>query len=279
MNIWITGASSGIGRALAMEYCAAGHQVIASGRRTDRLSALADAAGAAHSSSPEILTLPFEYRDLAGIPSALERMFALLPGGGLDLAILNAGISQRAWFDECGDGTADEILTVDLRAPIAIMKELLPRMKAFGGGRIAVVGSLAGLIPAPMRSIYAAAKRGLHGFTETLSVEQASSGIEFSLIIPGFIRTEISIHALDQSGASWNRMDQEMSGGQAPETAARIIRRALDRGKRRIYPGYDASLLLARFLRTVAPGLLRRILIARSETWRRQSRAVAGEEK
>jgi short-subunit dehydrogenase len=266
MNVWISGASAGIGRALALEYARRGWRVIASARRADRLKDLAEEMQSAAPGSPEMLPLPFDYRDAAGLQGAVDRAFDAIPADEtLDLIILNAGISQRAWFRDTSAVLDEDILSVDLHAPIGLARHILSRLHAQGRGHLAAVGSLAGLIPAPMRSIYAAAKHGLHGFFKTLAVEEASRGIIVSLIIPGFVQSDISINALDSQGRRWNRMDREMAWGQTAEQAALRIRKGLERGKRVIYTGYDFSLKLARLLQRFAPGILHRILCNRAQ--------------
>ncbi len=264
MTVWITGASSGIGRALAAEYCSKGWKVVVSSRNISALEDLRREMWERYPDSPKLEIVGLDYRKHADFPATVERVFEILADqSGLDLVILNAGISQRSLFRETEHSVLRDILSVDLEAPMLLTKALLPRLIRQGGGRIAAMGSLAGYIAAPIRSAYAAAKHGLHGFFKTLAVEERKNGIRISIIVPGFVKSDISLHALSGDGSPWNRRESEIHGGQNAEAAARRIAKGISRGRLFIHTGYNVELRTARLLGRYFPALFARVIQSR----------------
>jgi short-subunit dehydrogenase len=150
---WITGASSGIGAALAVALGQAGANLILSGRNE---AALADVAKAAGCPS---LVLPFEATDFAKLPGIVEQAWAWAKdhGGAIAGLVNNAGISQRSLAVDTQFAVYERIIGVDLMAPIALTQALLPRMVGAGGGHIVAISSVAGIVGSPLRSAYSAA--------------------------------------------------------------------------------------------------------------------------
>ena len=192
---------------------------------------------------------------LGGLASSAWETF-----DGLDMVVFNAGISHRSVFTETEAEVGTRILTVNLLSQIALTRDILPRMEAQGHGHIVSVTSLAGRVASPLRSYYSAAKHALHGLFNALRVETAGSGIRVSLVVPGFLKTDISRHALTGSGGAWNRSDRNQASGPDPVKAAVRVLRKLARGKREIYVGYPPRAALAFFLGTRFPALFDRIL-------------------
>ncbi|MDE2437758.1 MAG: SDR family NAD(P)-dependent oxidoreductase, partial [Sphingomonadales bacterium] len=150
---WITGASSGIGAAMARALAKQGVRLVLSGRNVSSLEGVAAECGG------DCLILPFEATDQAAILPAADKAWEW--SGGIDLLVNNAGISQRSLAVDTAFDVYDRIIAVDLLAPIALTQALLARMVARGSGRIAMISSIAGKVGAPMRTAYSAAKFGL----------------------------------------------------------------------------------------------------------------------
>lgn len=257
--VWITGASSGIGAALAHRVSAIrGRPVILSGRSGERLETVAARCRNAGVDEEKILLLPFDARDTQQRRDALEelRTRAIAP----DTLINNAGVSQRGIASETEFSVDRDILEVNYLAAVDLTKAVLPRMIERGRGCIIAVASVAGLIPTPLRSAYNAAKAAQIAFFTTLANELAGSGVQVVTIIPGFVRTRISENALDCAGDSWGKLDRNQAQGIAPERAAEEILRGIDRGRRVVYTGLSPRLRTALALRFFAPRILDRIL-------------------
>ncbi|GMQ52629.1 SDR family NAD(P)-dependent oxidoreductase [Halopseudomonas aestusnigri] len=222
--VWITGASSGIGEALARAMLAQGAEVILSGRRADALQALAAVA-------PErTLVLPFETTDYDRLPALVEQAWGWR--GRIDLLINNAGISQRSLALDTSLQVYRQLMEVDYLAPVALTQLLLPRLVEQGSGQLAVVSSVAGKLGAPLRTGYCGAKHAVVGYFEALRAEvEQAYGIGVSVIIPGSVRTAIAANALEGGGNARGRSDANIDNGIDPDDAARTIIEGLSAGK------------------------------------------------
>lgn len=222
--VWITGASSGIGEALARAMLAQGAEVILSGRRADALQALAAVA-------PErTLVLPFETTDYDRLPALVEQAWGWRDR--IDLLINNAGISQRSLALDTSLQVYRQLMEVDYLAPVALTQLLLPRLVEQGSGQLAVVSSVAGKLGAPLRTGYCGAKHAVVGYFEALRAEvEQAYGIGVSVIIPGSVRTAIAANALEGGGNARGRSDANIDNGIDPDDAARTIIEGLSAGK------------------------------------------------
>lgn len=233
---WITGASSGIGAALAKVLAEQGARLVLSGRKVDALEAVAAECGG------DCLILPFETTDIPALAPAVERAWDW--SGGIDLLINNAGISQRSLAVETGVAVYEKIIAVDLLAPIALTQEVLPRMAARGSGRLAFISSIAGKVGVPMRTAYCAAKFGLAGYGDALRAEVAHLGLKVHNIYPGSIRTDVSRNALTADGSARGVSDKAIDNGIDPIAAAEQMVGAMLAGEREIIVavGYEQAM-------------------------------------
>lgn len=216
-TIWITGASSGIGRALALQLAQAGHTLIVSARSEARLLALRETAP-----HPErIHVLRFDLADERACARAAADAVRL--AGSIDVVILNGGLAQRSLVHETTLEAYRHIMEVNFFANVALSKALLPHFESQGSGHYVVVSSLVGKFGTPYRSGYAASKHALHGFFDSLRAELMSSGkkIDVTMLCPGFVATELSFHALGASGQATQVYDEANARGLAPEDFAR----------------------------------------------------------
>lgn len=215
--VWITGASSGIGEALARLLLQQGAHVILSGRREAALHAVAEQA------PQRTLVLPFESTDYAELPQVVEQAWAWQ--GRIDCLINNAGVSQRSLALDTNFEVYRELMEVDYLAPVSLTQILLPRLVAQGNGQLAVVSSVAGKVGAPLRTGYCGAKHAVIGYFEALRAEvEQAHGIHVSVILPGSVRTGVAVNALGGDGSRRGRSDVNIDNGMpAEEAALRIV--------------------------------------------------------
>jgi len=219
---WITGASSGIGAALARALAVRGAQLILSGRNVAALEAVAGECR-------DALVLPFEATDYDAIPALAERAWGWR--GRIDGLVNNAGISQRSLAVDTEFAVYQRLIAVDLLAPIALTQAVLPRMVEAGGGRIVAISSVAGFVGAPLRSAYSAAKHGLVGYHDSVRAENAHLGILVHVFAPGSVQTDVSKNALVADGSRRGVSDAAIDNGMPPADAAAAMLRAIEEGK------------------------------------------------
>ena len=228
--IWITGASSGIGRAFAEEAARRGARLVLSGRDADRLALAARACR--ESGAPEAHPLPFDLADPdPAVPTLAARTVEQLAGGAPDILVNNAGLGQRGAALETDAETERRLFAVNYFGPTALTRAVLPGMIARGRGRVAAVTSLLAKFGAPRRSTYAAAKHALHGWFDSLREEVRGDGVGVTLLVPGWVRTEISRRALEAGGGAHGVDDPGQQRGLPPEECARRMWTALARGR------------------------------------------------
>jgi len=218
--VWITGASSGIGEALAKAFAQEGAHIILSGRRTEALEQVA--AGI----KGDNLVLPFETTDYDILPAKVEE--ARNWKGRVDILVNNAGISQRSLALDTHPDVHHKIINVDLLAPIWLTQLLLPHMIEAGGGHIVGISSVAGRVGVPLRTAYCAAKHGLIGYMDALRAEtEKLHKVHVTNILPGSIRTNVSRNALTKDGDSRGKSDAVIDNGMEPAECARQILEAV----------------------------------------------------
>jgi len=214
--VWITGASSGIGEALAQAFAQEGAHIILSGRRTEALEQVA--AGI----NGDSLVLPFETTDYDILPAKVEE--ARNWKGRVDILVNNAGISQRSLALDTHPDVHHKIINVDLLAPIWLTQLLLPHMIDAGGGHLVGISSVAGRVGVPLRTAYCAAKHGLIGYMDALRAEtEKLHNVHVTNILPGSIRTNVSRNALTKDGDSRGKSDAVIDNGMEPAECARQI--------------------------------------------------------
>jgi dehydrogenase/reductase SDR family member 7B len=222
---WITGASSGIGAALARELAARGAHVVLSGRDEARLAEVAADCG-------EALILAFDVRDDAALAEATAKAIAWK--GHVDIAFANAGISQRSRALNTDMQVYRDIIAVDLTAQIAFTQGLIGHMAARGSGALGFISSIAGKVGVPMRTAYCAAKFGLAGYADALRGELSQTGVTVHTIYPGSVATNVSRNALTAGGAKRGKSDPAIDNGIPADVAARQMLDEIAAGTREI---------------------------------------------
>ncbi len=229
--IWITGASSGIGRSLALAFHRAGAKLILSARRTAALEELSRDCGG----GPDVRVLPLDLADLESLPDRVRTALGFF--GHVDFMVHNAGVALRDTALHTDLDVDQRIMATNYFGPVAITKALLPLMLDRGHGQFVVVGSLSGKYGGPLLSSYAASKHALHGFFESLRAEVHARNIRITFVIPGFIRTPIATHALTGDGATFGRSLDVHERGMDPDVCAERILRAVEKGRREALVG------------------------------------------
>jgi len=232
--VWITGASSGIGEALALEFAAEGARLILSARGEAGLNTVKtqcdEITGGDHS-----LALPLDITDEASMASKVDAARAW--GGSIDVLINNAGITQRSSCLNTDMSTYRTIFEVDVFGQIALTKAVLPIMIEQGSGHFAVTSSISGKIGVPFRTGYCAAKHAMMGFFDALRTEVDHHNIKVTTITPGYIRTAISSNAVSGDGSAYGQEDSEIRGGMNVNDCAKVIIKGFKRGKPEISVG------------------------------------------
>lgn len=189
-SVFITGASSGLGRGLALHYARAGAVVHAAARRKRELHALA-AEAAAQGGPGRIVPVPLDVSDADALTAALDVAERARPAG-LDLVIANAGVSDPTPGRKLDWAKVKRILDVNVSAACVTIAAALPPMVARKSGTVVAVSSLAAFRGFPGNAAYCASKAALHTFMESLRVDLRGSGVRAVTIYPGFVKTEMT---------------------------------------------------------------------------------------
>ncbi len=249
--IWLTGASSGIGEALAYALASRGALLALSARREDVLENVRSKCA----NSGQHFVLPLDMRQPNSFAAAGESVHSRF--GRIDVLIHSAGISQRSTAVDTELKVDRYLMELNYLGPVALTKQVLPSMLAHGDGQIVVISSLLGKFAMPMRSAYSASKHALHGFFDALRAEVETQGIAITMVCPGFVRTNASFNALEGDGTPHNKMDAPIARGLPPDECARRIVRAIERRRREAY--ICRKEIFGLYLSRFAPGLFRRL--------------------
>ena len=249
--IWLTGASSGIGEALALALAGQGARLVLSARTEAALRRVQAACAPA-----EAIVLPLDLDEPAAFEAAVAAVWRHY--GRLDVLVHAGGLSQRALALETTLAVDRRLMETNYFGTVGLTKAVLPRLLVQGTGQLVVISSLVGKFGTPYRSAYAASKHALHGFFDSLRAELAGTGVTITILCPGFIHTNVSVHALAGDGQPLGTMDEATANGLAPAQFARRALRAIGRGVREANIGGPETygVLLKRWL----PGLFARML-------------------
>jgi dehydrogenase/reductase SDR family protein 7B len=254
--VWITGASSGIGEALAYELARRGAKLVLSARRADLLEQVRSKCDHAD----QHMILPLDLTDAASLPSAAAEVIDRL--GQIDVLLNNGGISQRGTASETILDVDRRIMEVNYMGTIGLTKAVLPGMLERGAGQIVVISSVAGKIGTPLRSAYAASKHALHGFFDSLRAEVHDRGVRVTVICPGFVKTEITVHSLRGDGSLYEQMDSAQAKAMSAEQFAYRAADAIARERAEVLIGGGKELFatqLFRFFPSAYNYLVRRV--------------------
>jgi len=238
-TIWITGATSGIGKAVAIELSKEKVHLILSGRNKEALEEVGDLCTINGSTATSV---PFDLGDEKSVEDAWETVKTT--GLKIDALYNFGGISQRSLASETPLFVDRKIFEINYFGTIQLTKLVLPHMIKNGGGHISATSSLVGKFGFPYRSSYSASKHALHGFFESVLAENKSNKIRMSMIIPGFINTNISVNAVNSKGEAHGKLDNNQAKGMSAETCARIICKGLRKEKKEILAGNQEIIMI-----------------------------------
>lgn len=250
-RVWITGASSGIGKAVAESLAQKGAHLVLSSRRE---SVLADLVKSLPGNEHHTI-FPLDVSNPQELAKKLTEKQELV--GAIDVLVNNAGISQRALTWEATPESERLLMETNFFGAVAAARAVLPGMMKRNNGSIAILSSPAGKFGFPLRSSYAASKHALHGYFESLQAELKDHEIKISFICPGRVQTDISKNALKGDGSKAMAMDERLARGITAEECANVIIKALEKGTPEVYLGREQVLI---YLHRYAPWLFRRIV-------------------
>jgi short-subunit dehydrogenase len=241
----ITGATEGIGRALAEEFAREGHALLLVARDETRLAAAARELASTNSVDVKVFACDLATMEgCAGVEAALKRY-----GLYADILVNNAAIMTAGFFQDHEPATLRKIVDLDARAVVDLTRRFLPGMIARGSGGVLNVASVEGFMPVPYQATYAAAKAFVLSFSRALSYETMYTGVRIAALAPG--TTATALHA--KAGAENSRYVMLLPVMSAEEVA-RLAYRKFKRGKKVIVTGW--SYRVALFVRRFVPDLL-----------------------
>ena len=251
--VWITGASSGIGEALAYAFAGEGAQLVLSARREEELQRVAKACRNAY-------VLPFDMLSLADHADRVQDVINTY--GRIDYLVLNAGVSQRSFVKDTEFDVYRRLFEVNFFSIVSLTQAVLPVFTAQKSGVFVPIASVAGRISTPRRAAYGATKHALIGFFDSVRAEGFNEGIRVTTILPGYIKTNISLHAMNEKGEAYGKMDPNQAKGLDPNFTAQKILEAVIAGKNEFFVGgflEGFGLFVKRFFPSIMPFMLRKI--------------------
>jgi dehydrogenase/reductase SDR family protein 7B len=222
---WVIGASSGIGEELCKQLAEKGAKVILSARNEANLQTVKSGL----KNSEQHIVFPIDLEHMADIENKTNSLVERV--GEIDFLFNNGGLSQRATAFDTQLSIDRKIMEINYFGNIAVSKSLLPQMRKQGGGNIIVISSIAGKFGFFLRSAYSASKHALHGFYESLRLEEEDHNIRVNIMCPGKIKTDISKNALTESGNKYGVMDPNQEKGMSVEACVKVVLSAVKKNK------------------------------------------------
>jgi len=251
--VWITGASSGIGEALAYLYNEINCKIIISARNVEALEKVKS-----NCKTPEnCAIIPLDISKFNELTK--KTMEAIKMFGSIDILINNAGISQRSLIIDTDFDVYQKLMDVNYLGTVALTKAVLPHFIANQKGQFVTVTSLMGKFASPYRSGYCGVKHALHGFFDALRMEHEKDGIKVTLICPGFVQTNVAKNALTANGSQQNTNDEATKNGLPVATFAQKIKNAIDNEKFEAYIGKKE--VFGIYVKRFFPKLLHRLVL------------------
>ncbi|TXE10856.1 SDR family oxidoreductase [Gelidibacter salicanalis] len=229
--IWITGASSGIGKALALALSQQNCQLILSSRRKEALEDVKNQC----QRSEQVAILPFDLADYKEMKPFVGKAIKLF--GKIDMLVNNGGISQRSLVIDTDISVDEKLMSVDYFGPVALSKALLPHFVDRKSGHFVTVSSVMGKFSSPYRSGYCGAKHALHGFFDALRLEHDKDNIKVTMICPGFVNTDVAKNALTGDGSTQKYQDEATENGLHVDEFVKRMLKAIEHEKFEAYIG------------------------------------------
>lgn len=230
--IWITGASSGIGEALAYACAAEGAKLVLSARRENELQRV---AANCKTDPKNILVLSLDLAHTAGIPAKVELVMATF--GRIDVLVNNSGMGHRTTVVNTTEAIDRQVMEVNFFGTIALTKAVTRKMQEQKSGKIVVISSIMGKYGLPLYATYSASKHALYGYFESLRQEVFKDNVKVLIVSPGFINTDISTKLLTADGKEYGVRSESQDKGMRPEDCATGIVKAIKSNRDHKYVG------------------------------------------
>lgn len=252
--IWITGASSGIGEAMALQYAKKPQlALILSSRRKAALQKVASLCDP----KTEVAILPLDLENTSEALAYVQKALSFF--GHIDLLINNGGVSQRSLIVDTEYAVFERLIQINYLGTIALSRALLPHFISRKKGQFAVVTSVMGKYGSPYRSGYCGAKHALHGFFDVLRMEHQKDGIAVTLICPGFVQTQVTVNALTGDGSQLGTDDPATANGLQLHPFVNRAIKAIDQQKWEVFFGKKEKLGV--YLKRLSNKLLHAVVI------------------
>ena len=256
--VWLTGASSGIGKATALALSENDAKLIISSRNIKKLEEVRMLC-----KTPEnVKILQVDLDDYHNLEKLVQEAISLF--GSIDILINNGGISQRALAIDTGLIVDKQLFKTNYFGTVALSKALLPYFVTRKSGHFVVITSVVGKIGTPLRSSYAASKHALHGFFDSLRAEIHKDNIDVTLVCPGYVNTNVSMNALTGDGTAQNSMDKKTAAGLAPDYFAKKLLKAIRNKKQEVIIGgvlEKLSVYVKRFFPRILATMVRKLAV------------------
>lgn len=251
--VWITGANAGIGEAIAKAFARYNVKLVLSARRETELERVKKECGLPQNA---VMVLPLDLLEHDTMPEKVQKVIERFQR--IDILVNNGGVSSRFYIKDTPLHVDKQLMNINYFGTVSLTKAVLPQMVKQKSGHIITISSVAGKTGTQMRSAYAASKHALHGFFDSLRAEHYPDNIKVTMACPGYIRTHISLNALNKNGQKYNKMDTNQAGGMHPEVLADKLLKAVAKGKEEVYIG--GKEIMGIYLKRFAPAILSRIL-------------------
>ncbi|WP_127138844.1 SDR family oxidoreductase [Flagellimonas oceanensis] len=230
-TIWITGASSGIGKSLALALSSNSCNLILSSRREEELIKVKALCG----NTDNISILPLDLKNHKEMEILIQKAISFY--GTIDILVNNAGISQRSLIKDTQLEVYKQLMDINYLGTVALSKAILPHFITNKTGHFVTVTSLMGKFGSPYRSGYCGAKHALHGFFDVMRMEHEKDGVKVTLVCPGFVQTDVAKNALTADGSAQKNDDVATQNGITPALAAKKMISAIEKEKFEVYVG------------------------------------------
>lgn len=250
----ITGASSGIGEAMAKEYAAMGAKVVLGARRKEELERVARVIAAQGGAVAYAVCDVVSESDCEHLMNVAVENF-----GGIDVLICNAGLSMRALFDDCDLNVLHRLMDVNFWGTVNCTKHALKWLQKSRGSLVGI-SSVAGIHGLPARTGYSASKYAMTGFLDTIRIENMKKGVHVMTACPGFTASNVRFSALTADGTQQGNTPRNESKMMTPEEVAHIVARGIHRRKRLCLMEWEGR--ATHFLKKFVPSLVDRLFYA-----------------
>lgn len=251
--VWITGASSGIGEALAYALHNRGAKLILSSRRKEVLEQVKNNCSG---DTSDIHIIPLDLAEKETLKNKADQ--ALQIYGHIDYLFNNGGVSQRSLAVETKTEVLRKVMEINFFGSVILTKAILPSMIERNSGHIVLTSSVMGKFGTRLRSSYAASKHALHGYFDSLRQEVYNKNINVSLVCPGFVKTDVTKNALEGDGSKHNKMSKGQAQGMTAEEFAEKLLPKIAKGKQEIYIG--GTEIFGVYIKRLFPTLFYKIL-------------------